>query len=69
MLLDNGKVERPKVASGDVMATFQAELTEVVRSVSANKPSPILSGDSRDALTLCFKETESVRKGKAVKVG
>jgi len=70
VLTDNGKVERPKVASGDVMATFQAELAEVVRSVSAYQPSPILSGElARDALTICFKETESVRKGRAVKVG
>jgi predicted dehydrogenase len=69
LLLDKGKVERPKIASGDVMATFQAELTEVVRSVSANKPSAILSGElARDALTICQKETESVRKGKPVKV-
>ena len=69
LLLANGKVERPKIPSGDVMATFVAELTEVVRSVGNNIPSPILSGElARDALTLCFKETESVRKGKAVKV-
>jgi predicted dehydrogenase len=69
LLLEKGKVERPKIPSGDVMVTFIAELAEVVRSVSSNTPSPILSGElARDALTICFKETESVRKGKAVKV-
>jgi predicted dehydrogenase len=69
VLLEKGKVERPKIASGDVMATFQAELTEVVRCASANKPSAVLSGDlARDALTICFKQTESVHKGKAVRV-
>jgi predicted dehydrogenase len=62
-------VTLPKIPSGDVMVTFIAELAEVVRSVSSNTPSPILSGElARDALTICFKETESVRKGKAVKV-
>jgi predicted dehydrogenase len=69
VLLEKGKVERPKMAGGDALAPFAAELAEVVRAVSNNAPSPILSGDlARDALTLCFKQTESVRKGKPVKV-
>jgi predicted dehydrogenase len=69
LLLKEGKVERPKLPSGDALVPFIAELAEVVRSVSNNIPSPILSGElARDALTICHKETESVRKGKAVKV-
>lgn len=69
LLLEKGKVERPKIPSGDVMVTFVNELAEVVRSVNNNTPSPILSGElAQDALTICFKETESVRKRKAVKV-
>jgi predicted dehydrogenase len=69
MLLEKGKAMRPKIPSGDAMVPFIAELTEVVRSVSCGIPSPLLDGElARDALTLCFKQTESARKGKAVKV-
>jgi predicted dehydrogenase len=69
VLLDKGKVERPKIAGGDTVDVFVAELTEAVRSLTANVPSPILSADlARDALALCHKQTESARKGKPVKV-
>jgi len=66
VLLDNGRVLRPKLGSGDA---FVAELGEVVRSVRTNTPSPLLAGElARDALVLCQKQTESIRRGRAVKV-
>jgi len=69
VLLSNGKVERPKLGSGDPVDAFVAELTEVVRALRANKPSPLLAGElARDALVVCQKQTESVLRGRAVKV-
>jgi hypothetical protein len=67
--LSNGKVERPKLGSGDPVDAFVAELGEVVRSVRSNAPSPLLAGElARDAVILCHKQTESIRRGRAVKV-
>ena len=41
----------------------------MVRAVRSDKSSPLLAGQlARDALVLCQKQTESVRRGKAVKV-
>jgi len=69
VLLTGGKVERPKLGSGDPVDAFVAELTEVVRAIRVNKPSPLLAGElARDALVLCQKQTESVLRGRAVKV-
>ena len=69
VLLDNGKVLRPKLGSPDPTDAFVAELSEVVRSVKTNTPSPLLDGElARDAVILCQKQTESVVRGRAVKV-
>ena len=69
VLLDNGKVLRPKLGSGDPQDGFVAELTEMVRAVRSNTPSPLLAGElARDAVILCQKQTESVRRGRPVKV-
>jgi predicted dehydrogenase len=69
VLLDKGKVLRPKLGSGDPVDAFVAELGEVVRSVRSGKPSPLLAGElARDAVILCQKQTESVRRGRTVKV-
>jgi predicted dehydrogenase len=68
VLLENGKVLRPKLGGGPPEA-FAAEIREVVRAVESNTPSPLLDGLlARDAVILCEKQTESVRRGKAVKV-
>ena len=51
MLLDNGKVLRPKLGGGDPIDAFVAELSEVVRAVRTNTPSPLLAGElARDAV-------------------
>jgi predicted dehydrogenase len=61
-----GKVIRPELPAVD---GFVAELTETVRAVRANQPSPLLSGQlALDALELCHKQTQSVRSGKIVRV-
>jgi predicted dehydrogenase len=66
VLGSGGKVVRPKL---DAVDGFVAELTEVVKSVRKNEPSPILAGElALDALTLCHRETQSVRTKKLVKV-
>ena len=69
VLLNNGKVLRPKLGSGDPVDAFVAELGEAARAVRSNKPSPRLAGElARDAVVLCQKQTESVVRGRAVKV-
>ena len=69
VLLNNGKVLRPKLGSGDPVDAFVAELGEVTRTVRNNKPSRLLAGElARDAVILCQKQTESVRRGRAVKM-
>jgi predicted dehydrogenase len=69
VLLNDGKVLRPKLGSGDPVDAFLAELTEVVRAVRTGKPSPLLAGElARDAVVLCHKQTESVVRGRMVKV-
>ena len=66
VLTDDGKVQRPKLRAGDA---FAEELKEVIRSVRGNTPSRLLAGElARDAVVLCQKQTESVRRGRPVKV-
>ena len=68
VLVDN-KVTRPKLGSGDPIDSFGAEMNEVVRSIRNNTPSAFLAGElARDALVLCQKQTESVRRRRPVKV-
>jgi hypothetical protein len=60
---------RPDLGGGDPTASFVFEVEEVVRCVNANQPSPILDCDlARDAIVLCHKQTESVKKGRLVKI-
>jgi predicted dehydrogenase len=70
LLNDKGKVERPQLPTGDPMlAAFEAEIKEVVRSLQSGTPSAILGADlARDAIVLCHKQTQSVRSGKTVRV-
>lgn len=69
VLRADGKVERPAMKSADPIDSFADELSEAVRTVKRGKPSPLLDGQlARDAVVLCQKQTESIRKRKAVKV-
>lgn len=69
IVTNTGKVIRPDLGDGDPVRGFEGEIKEVVRSISSGEPSAILSGElARDAIVLCHKQTESVRRGKLVKV-
>jgi len=69
VLDSKGKVTKPELGAGDPIDAFQAELTAAVKAVKTGEPSPISSADlARDALILCQKQSESVFKGKLVKV-
>ncbi|MHB1037396.1 MAG: Gfo/Idh/MocA family protein [Pirellulales bacterium] len=69
ILTRDGKVERPELNPGDAVAPFAAELTEVAKAVRTGRASAVLDGElARDALVLAHKQTESVRKGRAVKI-
>jgi predicted dehydrogenase len=70
VLLDNGKVLRPKLAGGDPRDSFVAEIKEVLRAIRTGTPSVLLNGGlARDAIVLCEKQTKSVQSGRRVKTG
>lgn len=69
IVTSTGKVIRPDLGDGDPVRGFESEIKEVVRSIGSAEPSAILSGElARDAIVLCHKQSESVRRGKLVKV-
>jgi predicted dehydrogenase len=70
VLTRKGTVEYPQLPPGDPMlAAFEAEIKEVATSCESGRPSKLLGGElARDAIVLCHKQTESVRKGKTVAV-
>jgi len=70
VVTNDGKVLRPKFKGGDPMLDgFAAELTEATRAVQSGKPSPRMDGQlARDAVVLAQKQTESVLRGRAIKV-
>jgi predicted dehydrogenase len=62
---DDGRVLQPALGDGDPVRAFEAELAEIVRSLEACQPSPLLSGElARDAVLICQKQTESVLSGR-----
>ena len=69
VLTSTGKVLRPDLGDGDPVNAFVAEIREVASSIRKGTPSPILSGElACDAIALCHKQTESVKKGRSVKI-
>lgn len=69
VLKANGTVERPKMKSSDPVDSFVDELTEAARTVKSGKPSALLDGRlARDAIILCQKQTESIRKRRPVAI-
>ena len=69
VLTNDGRVSRPKLGTSDPIDDFSNEMKEVVRSVTSGEPSPLLDGQlARDALVLGYKQTESCRRGRTVKV-
>jgi len=66
VLTPDGKALRPKLPEVDA---FAAELTEAARAVRGGKPSELLAGElALDALALCHRQTESVKKRRLVMV-
>ena len=69
VLTADGKVTRPTLGSGDPLDSFAAELTEATKCVRSGKESPVLGGQlACDAVELCQKETESLRKRRLVNI-
>ncbi|MCA9142501.1 MAG: Gfo/Idh/MocA family oxidoreductase [Planctomycetaceae bacterium] len=69
IVTSTGRVIRPDLGDGDPVRGFEGEIKEVVRSIGSGQPSSILSGElARDAIVLCHKQSESVKRGKLVKV-
>jgi predicted dehydrogenase len=69
VLKQDGRVERPKMTSADPIDAFADELKEAARTVKTGKRSALLDGQlARDAIVLCQKQTESIRKKRLVPV-
>lgn len=69
VLTPTGKAKRPKLAGGDPMDAFAAELREVVRCLRADEESSVLgAGLARDAIQLCTAQTRSLKTGKRVRI-
>lgn len=69
VLPHTGKVLRPEFKGGDEISGFVEEIKEVAKAIRTGQPSPILSGElARDAVLLCHKQTDAVRRGRPVKV-
>jgi predicted dehydrogenase len=66
VLLNGGKVVRPEVSPTDA---FEAELGEAARSIRNGRTSDVLAPElALDALSLCHKQTQSIRRGRPVKI-
>jgi predicted dehydrogenase len=70
VLLPNGKIERPTLPPDPNMSlAFTSEIKEVVDCVKKNQASSLLGAElARDAIILCHKQTEAVKKRSVVKV-
>jgi predicted dehydrogenase len=66
---NDGRVQRPKLSGGDPVDDFAAEIKEVAKAVRTETPSPLLDGQlARDALVLSYKQADSVKKRRIVRV-
>lgn len=69
LLEPGGRAVRPRLAGGDPMDAFEAEVAEVVRSLGAGTPSAVLGADlARDAIELCHAQAESLSLGRRVAI-
>ena len=69
LLTSNGKVQRPKLGDGDPMHAFHAESKEVTNCLRKATRSAILDSSlASDAILLCQKQTESLTKGRSVRL-
>ncbi len=69
VLAADGKVHRPAMESSDPIDAFASELSEALKSVRKGTRSALLDGElARDAIVLCQKQTESIRKHRIVAI-
>ncbi|MGL4513256.1 MAG: Gfo/Idh/MocA family protein [Lacipirellulaceae bacterium] len=69
LLEPGGRAVRPRLAGGDPMDAFQAEIAEVVRSLTSGKPSAVIGADlARDAIELCHAQAASLATGSRVEL-
>lgn len=70
VLTPDGKSKQPKLkGGGDPLSAFTTEIQTAVEGVRSGQEPDLLSGKlARDALVLCHRECDSVRKGKPVAV-
>jgi predicted dehydrogenase len=68
-MLVGDRVEHPKLPDGDPMNAFIAEIQEVLRCLKRNEKSKILDATlARDAIVLCQKQSESLKRRSFVRV-
>ena len=69
-LFDNkGQAKAVKLGSGDPMDSFVSEIKEVLTCVRQDRESSILDSNfARDAILLCHKQTQSLARGRSVKI-
>ncbi|MCA9229877.1 MAG: Gfo/Idh/MocA family oxidoreductase [Planctomycetales bacterium] len=66
---DKGKAKPAKLGDGDPMNSFAAEIQEVVGCIRQQRESTILNSDlARDAILLCHKQSQSLGRGRIVKI-
>jgi predicted dehydrogenase len=69
LLDDRGRVKRPKLTGGDPLDAFTAELRHAMGCIRDDEPSPLLNAElARDAIRICDRQTESLRKGRRVRM-
>jgi len=69
ILDDRGGARQVSLSDGDSMISFETELKQVVRAIRTGEGSPILGCElARDAVLLCQRQTESLRKGRPVRI-
>ena len=67
---EGGSVNPEVPGGGDPIAAFTAELQAAVGGVTSGTAPDLLSGQlARDALVLCYRECDSVRRGDIVPIG
>jgi predicted dehydrogenase len=71
LLTADGKSSQPALAGGgDALSAFTDELQTAVEGVRSGKEPDLLRGQlARDALVLCHRECESVKRGVPISVG
>lgn len=69
ILDDRGRARTVDLGCGDPMLAFGAELRDVLRAVAGKPHSDALGAElARDAILLCQRQSESLAKGRTVKV-